>query len=91
MNNRQTLISLFASTALLGSMGGCGGGSDNPPPPPPPPAAIDAVPPTASTSSAGLKNYLVDLSNMTPDDKEPLDLSSFAPTTSDDTEPEPIG
>jgi hypothetical protein len=87
MNHKQTLISLFASTALLGGMSGCGGGSDTPAPPPP---AIDAIPPSASSSPLGLKNYLADLSTMTVDNREPLDLGSFVPPTSDTTEPEPV-
>jgi hypothetical protein len=89
MNHKQTLISLFASTALLGGVGGCGGGSDAPVPVPPPPA-IDAIPPSASASPLGLKNYLADLSTMTVDNREPLDLGSFTPPTSDTTEPEPV-
>ena len=91
MNDKQTLISLFASTALLAGLAGCGGGGSTPVPPPPPPAAIDEIPPSASASTLGLKNYLSDLSTMTVDNKEPLDLSSFLPPTSDTAEPEPVG
>jgi uncharacterized membrane protein YfcA len=90
MNDKQTLISLFASVALLGGLSGCGGGGSTPVPAPPP-AAIDAIPPSASASTLGLKNYLSDLSTMTVDTKEPLDLGSFLPPTSDTTEPEPVG
>ena len=84
MNNKQTLIALFSSVALLSA---CGGGGDAPPPAP---AATDAVPPSASASTLGLKNYLVDLGTMLVEDKEPVDLSSFAPRTNEDGEPEPV-
>ena len=84
MNNKQTLIALFSSVALLSA---CGGGDDAPPPAPP---ATDAVPPSASASTLGLKNYLVDLGTMLVEDKEPVDLSSFAPPTNEDGEPEPV-
>jgi len=82
MNNKQTLIALFSSVALLS---GCGGGSDAPPP-----AAADAVPDSASASAKGLMSYLSDLATMLVDNKEPLDLSGFAPKTSEDSEPEPV-
>jgi hypothetical protein len=86
MNRKQTLISLFSAAAMLS---GCGGG-DGAPPPPPPPSATDAVPDSASASAAGLARYLTDLGTMQVEDKEPVDLSSFAPKTAEDTEPEPV-
>jgi hypothetical protein len=85
MNNKQSLIALFSSVALLSA---CGGGGDAPPPAPPP--ATDAVPPSASASTLGLKDYLVDLGTMLVENKEPVDLSSFAPKTNEDSEPEPV-
>ena len=87
MNRKQTLATLFSATALLAACGGGGGGGDAPPPPP---AATDAVPDSASASTAGLKKYLADLGAMPVDNKEPLELTTFAPKTPDDTEPEAV-
>ena len=88
MNRKHLLMSLFSSVALLS---GCGGGSDdNPPAPAPAPSATDEVPPSASASSAGMKSYLSDLGTMLVEDKEPVDVSSFAPPMPDDAEPEPV-
>jgi hypothetical protein len=84
--NKPGLIALFAAVALLA---GCGGGGADAPPAPPP-AATDAVPGSASASTQGLKSYLMALSGLLPEDAEPLDLSSFAPQTSDDAEPEAV-
>jgi hypothetical protein len=87
--NKHHLLSLFSATALLTA---CGGGGDysSPPPPPPPPAPTDAVPASASTSSAGLKGYLVALSAASADAKEPVNLDTFTPVQPDDTEPEAV-
>jgi len=82
--NKHTWMGLFAIAALLSA---CGGGSEAPPPPP---VATDAVPDSASQSALGLKRYLGELGAMPVDDKEPLDLSTFAPQTSEDSEPEPL-
>ena len=87
MNRKHLLAGLFSSVALLS---GCGGGSDDTPPPAPAPSATDAVPPTASESAQGMKNYLSELGTMLVEDKEPVDVSSFTPPVSDDTEPEPV-
>jgi hypothetical protein len=86
MNRKLTLASLFGATALLAACGG--GGGD--PPPAAPPAATDAVPGSASASTAGLKKYLADLGAMPVEDKEPLELDTFSPKTSEDAEPEPV-
>jgi len=86
MNRKHTLISVFSCVALLSA---CGGGSDDAPSPAPP-AATDAVPDSASASAAGLKDYLMALSTMLVEDKEPVDLSRFTPPTPEDTEPEPL-
>lgn len=74
-----------AAAALL--LSACGGGSDAPAPPP---AATEAVPASASQSSAGLVAYVTDLSAAAADDKEPLDLSQFNPAQPDDTEPQAL-
>lgn len=82
----QTLI-LIGSLALL--LAGCGGsgGSDTPAPAP---AATDAVPASASQSSAGMNAWLKALSTDLTDVKEPLSVASFAPPSSEDLEPEAL-
>lgn len=84
--NKPSLIAVFTAAALLA---GCGGGGSDATPVPPP-AATDAVPDSASASAQGLKSYLMALSRLLPEDAEPLDLSGFAPQTSDDAEPEAV-
>jgi hypothetical protein len=37
-----------------------------------------------------MATYLKTLSTLAPDDREPLDVSGFAPPKPDDTEPEPV-
>jgi hypothetical protein len=54
------------------------------------PGPLDAVPPSASASVQGMVSYLDALSAQKPEDKEPLDVSAFAPPTSDDTEPSAV-
>ena len=88
MMHKRILVSLFSSAAMLTACGGGGGGGDAPAPTP---APTDAVPDSASSSSTGMKSYLMDLSTMQVENKEPVDLSSFAPPTAEDTEPETIG
>lgn len=85
MNRKLTLATLFGATALLAA---CGGGGD--PPAAPPPAATDAVPGSASATTAGLKKYLADLGAMPVENKEPLALDTFSPKTPEDAEPEPV-
>lgn len=80
---KQTLTMLVATAAVLAACGG-GGGSDAPPP------VTAAVPDSASQSAAGLAGYLTALSTASADDKEPVDISNFAPPTSETTEPEPV-
>jgi hypothetical protein len=88
MKHSLALTSLFASAALLSACGGGGGGNAMDAPPAPAPSPLDAVAPQASQSAAGLKNYLAALSGMQADDREPVDLSTFAPPAADNTEPE---
>jgi hypothetical protein len=85
MTRKLTFASLFGAAALLAA---CGGGGDSPAPPT---AAADAIPDSASASTAGLKRYLADLAATPVEDKEPLALDNFAPQTSEDAEPEPVG
>jgi hypothetical protein len=85
MKNHHMLIALVAATALLTGCGGGGGSAEVATP-----AATDAVPSSASASPQGLRVYLSTLSATTVDTKEPLDLSSFDPKASDDTEPDPL-
>jgi hypothetical protein len=87
MNRMRTLVTLFGATAVLAACGGGGGGD---PPAAPPPAATDAVPDSASASTAGLKKYLADLGAMPVEHKEPLPLDTFAPKTAEDAEPESV-
>jgi hypothetical protein len=86
MNRKHTLISLFSATALLAACGGGGGGTPDTPPAPPP-AATDAVPPEASMSTAGLMTYLAALAADLVEQKDALDLSTFAPKSDEDSEP----
>lgn len=86
MNKQATLAMLFSSVALLS---GCGGGDDAPAPPPPA-AATDAIPPTATATTAGFTMYLLDLNKDQPDNKEALDVASFAPVLDDTGEPQAI-
>ena len=86
MNHKQTLARLCSSVALLS---GCGGGGDDAPPAPAP-AATDAVPDTASASSAGMKTYLVALSKDLTETKDALDVASVMLKTAEDTEPDPV-
>ncbi len=83
MNKQATLAMLFSSVALLS---GCGGGGGDAPVPPPPTAATDAIPPTATATTAGFTMYLVDLNKDQPDNKEALDVASFAPVLDDSGE-----
>jgi hypothetical protein len=48
------------------------------------------VAPGASESAAGLARYLNDLAAAAADDKEPVDLSTFTPKLTEDTEPEAL-
>jgi len=88
MKNPERILMVALTSALLAA---CGGGHDASPPPVPMPGPTDAVAPEASESSAGLVKYLNDLAAAAADDKEPVDLSTFAPKTPEDTEPEPVG
>jgi hypothetical protein len=63
----------------------CGGGNDTTAV-----AATDAVPGSANQSAAGMTAWLSALSNDQTDVKEPLDVTSFAPAVSDNTEPETL-
>ena len=82
------LLAIALTSAYLVA---CSNNGDATPPPPPVLGPTEAVPPAASESSAGLVTYLNDLAAASADDKEPVDLSTFAPKTPEDTEPEPVG
>jgi len=81
--NKHSLIALSISAALVA---GCGGGGDAPPAFDP----TEAVPDSASASAAGLVAYLRQLTALLVDDKEPVDLSRFAPMRVEDAEPEAL-
>jgi hypothetical protein len=88
MKHSLALTSVFASAALLSACGGGGGGNAMDAPAAPAPSPLDAVAPQASQSAAGLTKYLAALGAMPVEDREPVDLSTFAPPAADDTEPE---
>ena len=71
----------------VGLLSACGGRNDSAPVAP---AVTDAIPDSASQSSAGLATYVTALAAAAADDKEPLDLSKFNPAQPDDSEPEPL-
>ena len=71
----------------VGLLNACGGRNDSTPAEP---AVTDAIPDSASQSSAGLVTYVTALAAAAADDKEPLDLSKFNPVQPEDTEPEPL-
>ncbi len=83
MRTTHGSIVAWCAAALLSGCGGGGSGA-------PAPSATDAVPASASESALGLKAYLLALSTMLVDDREPLDLSGFSPKTPDDVEPEAV-
>jgi len=76
----QTLVSIGAAVVLLAACGGGGGDSL--------PAATDSVPADASASAAGMANWLTQVAATAPEEREPLDVASFAPPHPEDTEPE---
>lgn len=78
---RPNLICAGALVVLLAGCGGGGGGDASAP------AATEAVPDSASASSAGLTNWLAQVAGTAPEDKEALDAGRFAPPQPDDTEP----
>lgn len=78
------LMSTIAAGLLLAACGG-GGGNDTPAPP-----STEAVPDSASASSAGMAAWLTEVAATAPDDKEALDAARFNPPQPDDTEPEAL-
>lgn len=83
----KTLLKRIAGLSLMAVLSACGGGADSPPAPP---EATQSVPPSASASALGLKNYLLELGTTPAEDKEPLDLGGFAPVADDAAEPLPL-
>jgi len=86
MNRSLIVIGVCASAAMLSACGGGGGGEA----PAPAPSPLDAVSPEASQSAAGLKRYISALSAAPAEDREPVDLGTFAPPAPDDSEPETV-
>lgn len=76
----KALVSIGVAVALLSACGGGGGDSL--------PAVTDSVPADASASAAGMANWLAQVAATAPEDREPLDVASFAPPQPEDTEPE---
>jgi hypothetical protein len=81
------LILPMIGLTCAGLLSACGGNNYSAPATP---AVTDAVPDSASQSSAGLVTYLTALAAADADDKEPLDLGTFNPVRPDDSEPEPV-
>lgn len=76
---------VMAGATLLLLLGACGGGGSG--------DAIDAtesVPDSASASVSGMKRWLGLLTSITPEDREPLDVASFAPPRPEDAEPDVV-
>ena len=76
----QAYLSICVAVVLLAA---CGGGGGDPLPP-----VTDSVPADASASAAGMANWLAQVAATAPEEREPLDVASFAPPQPDDTEPE---
>jgi len=89
--NKLQLALIVASTAVITA---CGGSDDEVLVTPPvvvvPPVTAE-VPPSASATEAGLFAYLDALFKASADGLEPVDLSTFSPALSDNTEPMAIG
>ena len=81
----------IAAVAATVALTGCFGDDDSPAPAP---KATDQLAPSASTSSAGLVAYIVQLIRETnegiADAKEPVDVSGFMPQEPNDLPPEDI-
>jgi len=84
MNRLRSSLVWAALPLVLAACGG-GGGST-----PMPTEDANAVPASASQSSAAMVGYLGALSNQTSETREPLDVSKFDPPKPDDTEPAPV-
>ena len=91
MNKRLLMLAqAFAAAAVLTACGG--GGSDTPPAPAPVAGPLDQVPDSASQSATGMVDYLDKLkaASSSADSRDPVDLGTYAPKTTDDTEPESL-
>lgn len=76
----KAFVSIGVMVLLLAACGGGGGDAL--------PFATDSVPADASSSPAGMANWLALVAATAPEAREPLDVASFAPPQPDDTEPE---
>jgi hypothetical protein len=76
MNKSWMILALCAGAALAG----CGGGDD-------PPAVTEAVPASASESSAGFMGYVKALVASSADTLEPVDVNGVTPPADDAAEP----
>jgi hypothetical protein len=73
----------FSICVALVLLAACGGGGGDPLP-----TVTDSVPADASASAAGMANWLAQVAATAPEERESLDIASFAPPQPDDTEPE---
>ncbi|MES2994010.1 MAG: hypothetical protein V4844_21495 [Pseudomonadota bacterium] len=76
MNKSWMILALCAGAALAG----CGGGDD-------PPSVTEAVPASASESSAGFMGYVKALVASSADTLEPVDVNGVTPPADDAAEP----
>ena len=76
MNKSWMILALCAGAALAG----CGGGDDTP-------LVTEAVPASASESSAGFMGYVKALVASSADTLEPVDVSNVTPPADDTGEP----
>ena len=76
MNKSWMILALCAGAALAG----CGGGDD-------PPSVTEAVPASASQSSAGFMGYVKALVASSADTLEPVDVSGVTPPADEAGEP----
>ena len=76
MNKSWMVLALSAAAALAA----CGGGDDTPP-------VTEAVPASASESSAGFMGYVKALVASSADTLEPVDISAVTPPADDTAEP----
>ncbi len=76
MNKSWMILALCAGAALAG----CGGGDD-------PPSVTEAVPASASESSANFMSYVKALVASPADTLEPVDVSGVTPPADDAGEP----
>ena len=86
------LLTVVAAGVILAGCGGGGGGDTGGTADPgmTDPGMTDAVPASANRSSWGLTRFLLVLTALLGESLEPLELTNFAPATSDNEEPDDV-